>query len=107
MSRRRKDKEQTKKIALERIEILLTKADSIYSDDSPLAQKYGEQARKIAMKAKVRIPRKWHFRFCRKCKRFLYPGINARIRVKTGKPSRVITYCDYCQTSTRALVFSD
>ena len=107
MNRRRKDKEQTKKIALERIEILLTKADSIYSDDSSLAQEYGEQARKIAMKAKVRIPRKWRFRFCQKCKRFLYPGINAHIRVKAGVPSRVITFCDYCQTSTRALVLSN
>ena len=107
MSHRRKDKEQTKKIALERIEILLTKADTIYSDDSSLAQKYGEQARKIAMKAKVRIPRKWRFRFCRRCKRFLYPGINAHIRTKAATPSRVITFCEYCQANTRALVLSD
>jgi len=107
MNRRRKDAEQTKKIAVERIEILLTKADAIYSEDNDLAQKYGEQARKIAMKAKVKIPRKWRFRFCRQCKRFLYPGINAHVRTKAGKPSRVITYCDFCQKSTRAMVLNE
>ncbi len=104
--RRRKDAAETKKIAVERIEILLTKADAIYSDDPSLAQQYGERARKIAMKAKIQIPRKWRSRFCRKCKKFLYPGINAHVRVKSGTPSRVITYCELCQNGSRILVIN-
>lgn len=104
--RRRKDVAETKKIALERIKILLTKADAIYSDDPSLAQRYGERARKVAMKVKIQIPKKWRFRFCRKCKKFLYPGINAHVRIKSGTPSRVITYCELCQEGSRALVIN-
>ena len=104
--RRRKDASETKKIALERIEILLSKADAIYSDDPSLAQQYGERARKVAMKTKIRIPKKWRFRFCLKFKKFLYPGINAHVRIKSSTPSRVIIYCELCQNGSRTLVIN-
>ncbi|HUU79598.1 MAG TPA: ribonuclease P [candidate division Zixibacteria bacterium] len=104
---RKKENETTKKIALERIEILLLKADQIYSEDAQLAQNYGERARKIAMKAKIKIPQKWKIRYCNKCKTFLYPGINSHTRTKSGKPSRVITYCDLCGKGARSKVLSN
>ncbi len=104
--RRRKEATETKRIAIERIEILLTKADVIYSDEPLLAIRYGERARKIAMKVKIQMPKKWRFRFCRKCKKFLYPGINAHVRIKAGTPSRVITYCELCHEGSRALVIN-
>ncbi|MHA1124165.1 MAG: ribonuclease P protein component 4 [Candidatus Heimdallarchaeota archaeon] len=103
MNRRRKETGKIKKIALERIEILLEKADKVYRTDPTLAQNYAEKARKVAMKARVRLPRKWRFRFCSSCKKYLYPGINARIRIKSGNPSRVIFHCDYCEQRTKSL----
>ena len=106
MSRRRKETGKIKKIAYERIEILLEQADKIYRSDSSLAQNYANKARKIAMKARIRIPRKWRFRFCKTCKRYLYPGINSHIRVKPGNPSRVIIHCDYCHQRTKSLPLS-
>jgi len=98
----RREKQDTKKIAHERIEILLTRADGIYSDEPELAQRYGELARKIAMKARVRIPEKWRIRFCRKCKKYLYPGITTHVRIKSGRSSRVVYYCDICNEGRRA-----
>ncbi|MHA1187998.1 MAG: hypothetical protein ACTSSK_14195 [Candidatus Heimdallarchaeota archaeon] len=88
MSRRRKETGKIKKIAQERIEILLENAN---------------KARKVAMKARVRLPRKWRFRFCNKCKKYLYPGINAQVRIKSGNPTRIILYCDYCEKRTKSI----
>lgn len=105
-NQKNREDQEIKNIALERIEILLTKADLIYHTEPQLAQNYGERARKIAMKAKIKIPEKWHFRFCRKCKKFLYPGINAHTRIKSGNLSRVIVYCELCEKGSRAIAFS-
>ncbi|NHJ87124.1 MAG: ribonuclease P [Asgard group archaeon] len=96
MNRKRR-KDDTIEIALERIEILLTRADEIYPEDHSLGQRYGDLARKIAMKARIRIPKKWRIRYCNNCKKFLYPGINTHIRIKSGKLSRVKYYCDICK----------
>lgn len=98
-------KVKTKDIAYQRIQILLSKADELYPKDPALAQRYGELARKIAMKVRIRLPVKWRKRYCRYCKRFLYPGINAHIRVKSGKPSRVILYCHYCDRGSTIRVY--
>ncbi|MEA2070695.1 MAG: ribonuclease P [Asgard group archaeon] len=89
-------KQETKLIASERIHRLLTKADEVYPSSPSLAKELGSKARKIAMKAQISIPEKWRHRFCKNCKTFLYPGINAHVRIKHGKPSRRILYCHEC-----------
>ena len=103
MVRQRKETGKVKKIAQERVEILLETADKVYKTDAILAQNYADKARKIAMKARVRLPRKWRFRFCSKCKKYLYPGLNARVRIKSGNPSRIILYCDNCAQRTKSI----
>ncbi|MFW9921756.1 MAG: ribonuclease P protein component 4 [Candidatus Thorarchaeota archaeon] len=105
-NQRSREEQETKQIAIERIVILLSKADTIYHNEPLLAQKYGERARKIAMKAKIKIPEKWQFRFCRKCKKFLYPGINSHVRIKSGTNSRVVVYCELCEKGSRVIAFS-
>ncbi|MHA1639306.1 MAG: ribonuclease P protein component 4 [Candidatus Heimdallarchaeota archaeon] len=95
--KRRREQNKIKKIALERITILLTRADAIYKTDQELALRYGQLARKIAMKARVKIPPKWRVRFCRNCKSFLYPGITARVRLKKSSThSRLLYTCLLC-----------
>jgi len=98
----RREKQATKKIAQERIEILLTRADRIYSEDPELAQRYGDLARKIAMKARIRMSEKWRIRFCNKCKKFLYPGITTHVRIKSGTSSRVVYYCEICNVGKKS-----
>jgi ribonuclease P protein subunit RPR2 len=87
-----------KEIARERIRILFTQAKEIFQEDAQRAHRYVEIARKIAMKAKVRIPREFKRQFCRHCYRFLMPSVNARIRTRKGK---VIIYCKECKKFTR------
>ena len=101
---KRSEKKEIKQIALERISILLEKSDEIYPSNPSLAQKYGAQAKKIAMKARIQMPKKWHLRFCKKCKNFLYPGINCHIRIKPGKPKRVILFCHLCQSRSHSVI---
>lgn len=99
--RRRDDQKKIKIIAQERIEILLSRADKVYSIEPELALRYGDLARKIAMKARIGIPNKWRMRFCHNCKKFLFPGISTHIRIKSRKPSKVVYYCDLCGKRAR------
>jgi ribonuclease P protein subunit RPR2 len=98
---RRDNQKKIKMIAKERIEILLTRADKIYSKEPELALRYGDLARKIAMKARVRMPDQWRMRFCHNCKKYLYPGISAHVRIKSQKKSKIVYYCDYCGQRAR------
>jgi ribonuclease P protein subunit RPR2 len=99
--RRRDEMRKIRKIAQERIDILLTRADEIYSHEPDLSQRYGELARKIAMKARIRMPEKWRMRYCHNCKKYLYPGITSRVRIKAKKPSRIVYFCNICGEKAR------
>ena len=54
--RRRDDQKKIKIIAQERIEILLSRADKVYSIEPELALRYGDLARKIVMKQGLEYP---------------------------------------------------
>ncbi|GAB4378292.1 ribonuclease P protein component 4 [Methanothermobacter sp. CaT2] len=73
------------KIAEERIDILFRMADREFSANPHRSHRYTELARNIAMKYRVRIPREWRRRFCRKCYSFLKPGANCTVRIADGK----------------------
>jgi len=95
--KRHKNKAKVRKIALERIALLLSQADEVYKEDYILALRYGDLARKIAMKARVKIPQKWRMRFCSRCKKLLFPGITAKVRLKRGTHSRIVYSCSFCE----------
>ena len=82
-------KREIKKIALERIRILLNRAKI----DKKRSTRYVELARRIAEKCRVKIPKEFKIRICRKCNTFLIPGFNCRVRIKK---SRVIITCLNC-----------
>ena len=83
----------TKKIARERIEILMRQAEKVFSKDKALAKRYVELARKIAMRCAMRFPKKWRRKVCRKCNALLVPGKNCRIRIYKH---RIIITCLEC-----------
>lgn len=85
-----------KEIASQRIRRLLRLADEIYKEDRNLAVAYGELARRIAMRARVRIPREWRWRFCKHCKRLLYPGINMSVRLRSRRMPHLVLRCGEC-----------
>lgn len=67
-------------IAKERIEILFQQA----KENSKMADRYVQLARKIAMRARIPIPTKYKRKFCKFCHTYFQKG-NYKIRLKKGK----------------------
>ncbi len=87
----KREKDLEKKIAKERIEFLLNKAQEIKKENYELARRYVELAVKIAKKYRIRLGKLKVF-FCKKC---LYPYAEGKFRVRVHK-SRVIVTCFNC-----------
>jgi ribonuclease P protein subunit RPR2 len=88
-----------RKIALERIETLFSEAEKAFKSSPALSNRYVELARKIAMKAKVRIRSELKKRFCKHCYSYLKPGVNCRVRLS----QKHLTY--YCLNCKRFMRF--
>jgi len=85
-----------KEIALSRIERLFNLAVKIFDKRPDLSQRYVEIARRISMRAKVRIPKDKRMLICRHCKRFILPGVNARVRLQPRREPHIVVTCLYC-----------
>ena len=88
-------KSKQKKIASERIEILLDQAKKTFKKSKSLANRYVFLARKLSMKYKVKIPRELKRLYCKHCYKFLSPK-NKRIKNKT-----IIYHCPNCKKISR------
>jgi len=91
----------TKRIAMQRIRTLFHLARETVHEDPALAQRYVDIARKVAMAAKVRLPRKCRRQVCRHCKSFILPGVNCRVRVKQRREPHVVITCLNCGKQMR------
>ncbi len=91
----------TKRIAMQRIQTLFRLAKETFNENPSLAQRYVDLARKIAMAAKVRLPREYKRQVCRHCKSFILPGVNCRVRVKQRREPHVVITCLNCGKQTR------
>lgn len=87
-----------KQIALERIKILFKQAKQVFKKNKSLANRYVTLARKIAMKAKIRIPKDLQKQFCKHCYKYLVPGVNCRVRTVNKK---LVYYCLNCKRYMR------
>lgn len=88
-----KNKQEIKKIALDRIKQLFREA----SKNLKMADRYVELARKISMKNNVRIPKEFKRKFCRHCYRYFKTG-NYRVRTRN---KMVVYSCLDCKKFTR------
>lgn len=93
-----------REIALQRIRRLFTLAVENARNDPDLAQRYVEIARKIAMKARVRMPREYRRLICKHCKRFILPGVNSRVRIQQRREPHVVVTCLLCGGHMRFLL---
>ncbi|RLI00457.1 ribonuclease P [Candidatus Bathyarchaeota archaeon] len=91
-----KRKKEIREIARERIEILMENALKMMEQDEKLAQRYVYLARKVSMKSRVKIPRKWKIFICRGCKKLMIPGLNCRVRIQRRRKSHVVLTCLMC-----------
>jgi|Deesub1362A_J573_1020465.scaffolds.fasta_scaffold00449_28 ribonuclease P protein subunit RPR2 len=93
----KRQKRLEKKIAAERINILIRKARKIMIEDYDTAKRYVFLANKISKRYRVRVPEELRILFCKKC---YYPYRSDRFRVRVRK-SRVITSCLNCGKERR------
>ena len=94
----RKDKAAAAKQAGRNVAELFAKAEAAFNKDKALANRYIKNARKAAMKVRMRLPAALKRKFCKHCYSFLMPGKNSRVRVNRGK---VIISCFECKKFTR------
>jgi ribonuclease P protein subunit RPR2 len=74
-------KPTVRKIALERIQILISNAISNAKTNPELSQRQAQIARRICTRHNIRMPYDLRIIFCKKCKSFIAPGINSKIRL--------------------------
>ncbi len=90
-----------KEIARERIEILLVLARKTFPGDKALSKRYVELAKKIGMKAGVRLPTQEKMFICKGCGGILVPGVNCRVRTQAGYGTAVLITCLDCGAKRR------
>ena len=95
-------KEIVKRIARNRIIILLKNVERIFLENNKLGQRYIEIIRKLSRKYRVKIPYEYKMRICNHCKSFLWPGVNCRVRIrKDNKNLKITTTCFECNRQMR------
>jgi ribonuclease P protein subunit RPR2 len=100
------NKKNIERIANERIEILLDSALREIKNDEKLSQSYAILARKIAMRIRIRMPYMMKQLFCRKCKQFIVPGINSRVRIGRTRVKCIRITCMKCNHVYRKIIES-
>ena len=96
-------KSSKKQIATKRMEILFNNALTNAKNNPGLAEKQAEIAKKISMKFKIKMPFEISSSFCKKCKKFIAPGITSKIRLGS-KPKSIRITCSYCNHTYRKII---
>ncbi len=97
-------KKSQKDLALQRIEILVQNALETVKSDADLAQKQAMLAKKISNKFRVRLPYEIRQLYCKKCKRFIVPSIDARVRIGRSNVKAVRITCLRCGHIYRKII---
>ncbi|MBP2132856.1 ribonuclease P protein subunit RPR2 [Methanomicrobium sp. W14] len=90
---KKNDKSGQRILARERIVCLFESAFEFYEDNPLLSKKCILHARKISMRYRVKIPKPYNRRYCRKCFSCFIPGVNMTTRINRGK---VVVTCKSC-----------
>lgn len=97
-------KPHLRKLALERMQILIDNAISNARTDPKLSCRQAMLARKISTRHKVRMPYDLRIVFCKKCKSFIVPGINSRVRVGRASVKSIRISCSLCGHTYRKII---
>ena len=97
-------KVEKKKIVLERMHILMKNAISNSRFNPELAQRQACLARKISTRHRVTMPYELRMTFCKRCKSFIVPGVNSRIRVGRTSLKSVRITCNFCGHTYRKVI---
>ena len=97
-------KDNIRQIARQRIQVLFQQAKEIHSSNPKLSSRYIETARKIAMSARLRLPRHYRRQICKNCNTLLVHGKNCRVRINQRREPHVVTTCLNCGCQTRIVL---
>ncbi|MBS1267370.1 MAG: Ribonuclease P protein component 4 [Nitrosopumilus sp.] len=87
---------KARKIAMERMQILIDNALTNAKTNPELSQRQAFLARRISTRHKIRMPYHLRMVFCKKCKSFIAPGINSRIRLGRTSIKSIRITCNLC-----------
>ena len=89
---------------MERMQILIDNAISNARTDPELSQRQASIARRISSKYKIRMPYSLRMVFCKKCKSFIAPGVNSRIRLGRTSVKSIRISCNLCGHTYRKIL---
>ena len=89
---------------MERMQILIDSAITNARTDPELSQNQASIARRISTKYKIRMPYHLRMVFCKKCKSFIAPGINSRIRLGRTSFKSIRISCNLCGHTYRKII---
>ncbi len=97
-------KPAVRKIAMERMQILIENAITNAKTNPELSQRQALLARRISTRHKIRMPYNLRMVFCKKCKSFIAPGINSRIRLGRASVKSIRISCNLCGHTYRKII---
>ena len=97
-------KPAAKKIAMERMQILIDSAISNARTNPKLSQRQAFLARRISTRYKIRMPYYLRMVFCKKCKSFIAPGLNSRFRLGRTSVKAIRISCNLCGHTYRKII---
>ena len=89
---------------MERMQILIDNAITNARSDPELSERQASIARRISTKYKIRMPYYLRMVFCKKCKSFIAPGVNSRIRLGRTSVKSIRISCNLCGHTYRKII---
>jgi ribonuclease P protein subunit RPR2 len=105
LSKRRLARERLGQLAQARIETLWQHALGEAKEQPEIAKRMMSSARKIAQRARIKVPRHMKRRICKNCGSILIPGSSCSVRVRHNRVRHVVVTCSYCGTVKRFNIF--
>ncbi|QLH11627.1 RNase P subunit [Nitrosarchaeum sp. AC2] len=93
-----------RQIALERMQILINSAISNAKMNPVLSQRQALLAQRISTRHKIHMPYELKIVFCKKCKSFIAPGINSKIRLGRTSVKSIRISCNLCGHTYRKII---
>jgi ribonuclease P protein subunit RPR2 len=94
-------KNSKKQLALQSVSNLIYTA--LYTQD-PFQDNHINTAKRIITKYRLKIPFEYKILFCKKCKRFIVPGKNSRIRIGRSRVKALRITCEMCGHTYRKII---
>ena len=69
-----------------------------------LAERHAALAKRLCTKYRIRMPYELRMNFCKKCKKFIMPGVTARVRIGRSNIKAIRITCGFCNHTYRKII---